>query len=73
MYLCNARNYYGMFSITSIKTVQPAYIAMPNPIYGNWETGIYNPQAFEKQEVSQMTPGQKNQQRKESLDRWLSK
>ncbi len=41
------RNFYGMFNVNK-GTIQPAYIAMPNPMYGNWETGMYNPKAFNR-------------------------
>ncbi|MBD2341826.1 5'-nucleotidase, lipoprotein e(P4) family [Calothrix sp. FACHB-156] len=68
----NNRNSYGMFNITK-GIVKPAYIAIPNPMYGNWETGMYNPQAFKKHSSFDMTPGERNQQRKESLTRWLPK
>jgi predicted secreted acid phosphatase len=44
---------------------------MPNPMYGNWETGMYNPKAFNKQSAFDLTPAQRNQQRRESLTRWL--
>ncbi|BCL35776.1 lipoprotein E [Nostoc sp. MS1] len=58
-------SYYGILdSIPISKTLEPAYIALPNPMYGNWETGLYKPQAGQK-------PSQKNQQRKEVLIRWL--
>ncbi|BAY39265.1 acid phosphatase [Nostoc sp. NIES-2111] len=58
-------SYYGILdSIPNNKIFEPAYIALPNPMYGNWETGLYKPQAGQK-------PSQKNQQRKQSLIRWL--
>jgi 5'-nucleotidase (lipoprotein e(P4) family) len=66
------RNLYGMFNITKTGKIQPAYIAIPNPMYGNWEIGMYNPKAFNKQSAFDMTPAERNQQRKESLTRWLS-
>ncbi len=66
------RNFYGMFNITK-GIVKPAYIAIPNPMYGNWETGMYNPQTFKKQSSFEMTAGERNQQRKESLTRWFAK
>ncbi|WP_292771453.1 hypothetical protein [Nostoc sp. NOS(2021)] len=60
-----------MFDALPNGMIKPAYIAIPNPMYGNCETGMYNPQAFNKQSPFDMTPGQRNQQRKESLNRWL--
>ena len=39
---------------------------------GNWETGMYNSKLFNKQTAFDMTPAQRNQQRRESLTRWLS-
>ncbi|MBD2255060.1 5'-nucleotidase, lipoprotein e(P4) family [Nostoc parmelioides] len=66
-------NYYGIFdSVPNNKTIEPAYIALPNPMYGNWETGMYNPQAFKKQSPFELSPSEKEQQRKDSLVRWLS-
>ncbi|MBD2682640.1 MULTISPECIES: 5'-nucleotidase, lipoprotein e(P4) family [Nostoc] len=68
----NNRQRYGIFDADpKSKTIEPAYIALPNPIYGNWETGLYSPQAVQKQNAWDMSPSQKNQQRKESLTRWL--
>ncbi len=72
-YVDKNRNFYGMFNTTNKGIIQPAYIAIPNPMYGNWETGMYNPKAFNKQSSFDMTPGERNQQRKESLNRWLPK
>ncbi|MBD2563948.1 MULTISPECIES: 5'-nucleotidase, lipoprotein e(P4) family [Nostoc] len=66
------RSFYGVFNITR-EIVKPAYIAIPNPMYGNWETGIYNPLVFKKQSPFDMTPGERNQQRRESLNQWLGK
>ncbi len=66
-YVDKNRKDYGMFNITK-GIVKPAYIAIPNPMYGNWETGIYNPLVFKKQSPFDMTPGERNQQRRESLN-----
>lgn len=71
-YVDKNRKDYGMFNITK-GIVKPAYIAIPNPMYGNWETGIYNPLVFKKQSPFDMTPGERNQQRRESLNQWLGK
>ncbi|WP_272873335.1 HAD family acid phosphatase, partial [Nostoc sp. PCC 7120 = FACHB-418] len=66
-------NYYGIFdSVPNNRTIEPAYIALPNPMYGSWETGMYNPQAFKKQSPFELSPSEKEQQRKDSLVRWLS-
>ncbi|MBD2215091.1 5'-nucleotidase, lipoprotein e(P4) family [Nostoc linckia FACHB-104] len=68
----NNRQHYGIFNAESKgKAIEPAYIVLPNPMYGNWETGLYNPQAFQKQNAWELNAVQKNQQRKESLIRWL--
>jgi len=40
---------------------------------GNWETGMYNSKVFNKQSGFDMTPAQKNQQHRESLNRWKAK
>ncbi|WP_413173329.1 5'-nucleotidase, lipoprotein e(P4) family [Anabaena azotica] len=66
------RNLYGILNATNKGVIQPAYIAIPNPMYGNWEIGMYNPKAFNKQSAFNMTPAERNQQRNESLTRWLS-
>jgi 5'-nucleotidase (lipoprotein e(P4) family) len=66
------RNFYGMLNVSKDGKIQPAYIALPNPMYGNWETALYNSQAFKKQSALEMTPAQISQQRKESLNRWLA-
>ncbi|MEH1950331.1 MAG: 5'-nucleotidase, lipoprotein e(P4) family [Nostoc sp.] len=71
-YVDNNRQNYGILNITK-GIVKPAYIAIPNPMYGNWETGIYNPLAFKKQSPFDMTPEERNQQRRESLNQWLGK
>ena len=71
-YVDKNRKDYGMFNITK-GIVKPAYIAIPNPMYGNWETGIYNPLVFKKQSPFDMIPGERNQQRRESLNQWLGK
>ncbi|MBN3908285.1 MAG: 5'-nucleotidase, lipoprotein e(P4) family [Nostoc sp. NMS1] len=68
----NNRQNYGILHIAK-GIVKPAYIAIPNPMYGNWETGMYSPQAFKKQSPFDMTPGERSKQRRESLNRWLGK
>ncbi|MBD2667375.1 5'-nucleotidase, lipoprotein e(P4) family [Richelia sinica] len=65
------RHAYGMLNVNK-GIIEPAYIAIPNPMYGNWETGMYNPKAFNKQSAFDLTPVQRNQQRRESLTRWVS-
>ncbi|WP_242462764.1 5'-nucleotidase, lipoprotein e(P4) family, partial [Trichormus variabilis] len=66
-------DYYGIFdSVPNNKAIEPAYITLPNPMYGNWETGMYDPQAFKKQSPFELSPSEKEQQRKDSLVRWLS-
>ncbi|MBD2665129.1 acid phosphatase (Class B) [Richelia sinica FACHB-800] len=71
-YVDKNRNSYGVFDITNAGMIQPAYIAIPNPMYGNWEIGMYDPKPFNKQTTLEMTPGERSQQRKESLNRWLA-
>ncbi|MCO5799712.1 MAG: 5'-nucleotidase, lipoprotein e(P4) family [Dolichospermum sp. OL03] len=66
------RNFYGMLNATNKEVIQRAYIAISNPMYGNWETGMYNSQAFNKQTAFDMTPAERNLQRRESLNRWWS-
>ncbi len=52
------------------KIEEPAYILIPNPIYGDWEAGIYNPSAFNKKRWHELTASEKNWQRKKLLRRW---
>ncbi|MCC5654911.1 5'-nucleotidase, lipoprotein e(P4) family [Nostoc sp. XA013] len=69
----NNRQRYGIFDADSkSKTIEPAYIALPNPMYGNWEIGLYKPEAFKKQSTLELSPSEKNQQRKQALNSWLS-
>ncbi|MEA5487475.1 MULTISPECIES: 5'-nucleotidase, lipoprotein e(P4) family [Pseudanabaena] len=49
---------------------QPAYVTLPNPIYGDWENGLYNPQKFNKKNHWDLSPSQKFMQRLESLIKW---
>lgn len=48
---------------------KPTYVVLPNPMYGAWESGLYNPQAFGQQQWFQLKPSEKNQQRKQALNR----
>lgn len=48
----------------------PAYVMLPNPMYGAWEPGLYDPKAFERQQWFELKPFQKSQQRKQALSRW---
>jgi 5'-nucleotidase (lipoprotein e(P4) family) len=46
------------------------YVVLPNPMYGAWEGGMYNPKEFDKERWFEMTPSQINFQRKNLLIRW---
>lgn len=71
-YVENIRNRYGLIGqISDGRILEPAYITLPNPIYGAWEVGIYNPKALGKQELSELSPSELSQQRKQSLNRWI--
>lgn len=71
-YVESIKNRYGSIGkIVDRQILEPAYITLPNPMYGAWELGIYNPQALGKQQLSELTPSQLNQQRKQALSRWL--
>lgn len=65
------RNSYGRLNITKAREIQPGYLAMPNFMYGNWEIGMYNPRVFNKKSAFDMTPQERHQQRKDSLNRLL--
>lgn len=49
---------------------KPTYILIPNPMYGTWESGMYNPNAFNKKSWDELTSSEKNWQRKKLLRRW---
>jgi predicted secreted acid phosphatase len=57
------------FGITN-EPVFPVYIMLPNPLYGDWEGGLYDPSEFKKNIWFQMTPTQKDSQRRRALIRW---
>lgn len=71
-YVDKYRSSYGILQVLPNGKIKPAYIAIPNPMYGDWEIGIYNPEKFNKKVPFLMTPGERSQQRQESLTRWLS-
>lgn len=57
------KNQQGIFlQQTNQETIKPAYISLPNPMYGYWEYGLYKER--------NLTPEQKNQHRKKSLILW---
>jgi 5'-nucleotidase (lipoprotein e(P4) family) len=57
---------YGVYT-----SGEPAYIPLPNAQYGAWEgPGLYNPAAFGKTSWTQLTPTEKDIQRKQALDVW---
>ena len=59
---------YGTINYAGSK-IEPAYIVIPNPMYGSWEAGLYKPSEFGSKKWFQMSPSEKNQQRKEALMR----
>ncbi|MEH2068946.1 MAG: HAD family acid phosphatase [Nostoc sp.] len=67
------RQHYGIFDADfNSRVIEPAYIVLPNPMYGNWEIGLYNPEVFKKQSALELSPSEKNQQRKQALNSWSS-
>lgn len=71
-YVESIKNRYGSIGkIVNKQILEPAYITIPNPMYGAWELGIYNPKALGKQQLSELNPSQLNQQRRQALSRWL--
>jgi 5'-nucleotidase (lipoprotein e(P4) family) len=62
---------YGITQNGEEQTIFPVYIILPNPIYGAWEAGLYNPQVYGKEKWYELSPSQKNQQRKATLKKWL--
>ncbi|WP_373543062.1 5'-nucleotidase, lipoprotein e(P4) family [Chamaesiphon sp.] len=72
-YVESNKNRYGSIGKVSDNSIfEPAYITLPNPVYGAWELGIYNPKALGKQQLNELSPSQLSQQRKQALSRWLS-
>lgn len=69
-YVDRTQTQYGLFSTTA-EGFKPAYIALPNPLYGDWENGLYDASKYGKKSILDLTPSQKTQQRKESLIKWL--
>jgi 5'-nucleotidase (lipoprotein e(P4) family) len=64
------RNRYGIANNSKERDFEPAYVMLPNPMYGAWESGLYDPQAFGQQQWFGLMPSQKSQQRKQALSRW---
>lgn len=60
---------YGIVKIKE-NGIEPAYISLPNPMYGYWENGLYDAEKFGKKSIWDLTPTQKSLQRIESLIRW---
>jgi 5'-nucleotidase (lipoprotein e(P4) family) len=54
----------------SRNTLLPTFIVIPNPLYGSWESGLYDPQKFNVKKWYELTPEQKDQERRESLIIW---
>lgn len=48
----------------------PTFIVIPNPLYGSWESGLYDPQKFNAKKWYELTPEQKDQERRENLIMW---
>lgn len=72
-YVESVKNSYGMANFKpSPKSLKPAYIMLPNPMYGAWETGLYNPSAFGKEKWSQLSPSEKSRQRNNNLIKWAN-
>ena len=62
---------FGVFvSNNALQNPKPAYIILPNPLYGYWESALYNPAEFGKEKWYQLTPTEKNHQRQQALMRW---
>ena len=68
-FVTKTKEQQGILVMTS-DGFQPAYITLPNPIYGDWENGLYNPQKFNKKNHWDLSPAQKAIQRLESLIKW---
>jgi 5'-nucleotidase (lipoprotein e(P4) family) len=63
-YVDSIKNKYG------VSNGEITYIVLPNPMYGAWESGMYNPKIFNKDKWFEMTPSEKNEQRKKLLNKW---
>lgn len=66
----SSKNFYGVKgSKIQAQASKPAYIVLPNPIYGAWESALYEPTKFGKQQWYDLSATQKSQQRKQALSR----
>ena len=63
-------NFSHRYGTTNATINEPTYIVIPNPMYGAWESSMYNPSAFDKDRWYELTPGEKDWQRKKLLKRW---
>lgn len=63
------REQQGIFTVTP-DGFQPAYVTLPNPVYGDWENGLYSPHKFNRKNHWDLSPSQKVMQRLESLIKW---
>jgi 5'-nucleotidase (lipoprotein e(P4) family) len=63
----------GVFITTENNGYKPACISIPNPMYGYWEYGLYNPEKLGKKSLWDLSPSDKTTQRKQSLIRWINR
>ncbi len=70
-FVAEFKEYFGFF-VGNNSQFKPAYIVLPNPVYGAWENGLYDASAFGKDSILKMTVEEKNLQRRQSLIRWNS-
>ncbi len=72
-YVQEHQQQYGIHHNTNKDTNFPVYVILPNPMYGAWEAGLYNPQTVGKEKWFELSPSEKSRQRKAMLEKWLPK
>lgn len=65
----NTQDQQGILVLTE-NGFEPAYISIPNPMYGYWENGLYDAEEFGKSSIWDLNPAQKSLQRIASLIKW---
>ena len=61
-FVTTTKSQQGIFEKQDDQKIKPAYITIPNPMYGYWEYGLYDSR--------KLTARQKSERRKQSLIRW---
>ncbi|MDJ0726783.1 MAG: HAD family acid phosphatase [Prochloraceae cyanobacterium] len=63
----NASRFGQLNSNQDLRSLLPIFIILPNPIYGSWESALYQAKEFERNNSDELTTIQKNLQRLNAL------